>query len=456
MSVTADASDRLRTRANAELAARLPDHLQRLGWDRARLDAHQRDGLRRLLVHAAENARFHARRLAGIRLEQFEVSGLPRLPVMTKSEMMADFDDVVTDRRLNRRTVEEHLAASKIEPSLLLDEYVCLASGGSSGERGVFVQTVVSYMDFMASLIRPRVARSLASGNEPSGIVTALVAAASPIHSTALAAATMSGPVQLVTIPATRPLPEVVDRLNALQPGGLVGYPSMLAQLAAEQRAGRLRIAPGAVTATSELLTEEDGAAIRAAFAVPVIDQFASTEGLVGHSDPGDSVLTFATDMCIVELVDADNEPVPVGAAADKVLLSNLYNLTQPLIRYELTDRFVRHPDDPSGRLRAIVDGRADSVFRYGNVTIHPLTVRSVMVGMPTISEYQVRQTERGVAIDVVAHGQMDPTALGDALRQSLARCGLDAPEVNVRSVTSIERHAETGKVRRFIPLASG
>ena len=132
-----------------------------------------------------------------------------------------------------------------------------------------------------------------------------------------------------------------------------MGYPTKLAQLAREQLAGRLAIAPRSVTATSEQLSAEDRATITAAFGVPVINQFASTEGLVGHSEPGGSVLTFATDMCIVELVDAENRPVADGAASTRILVTNLYNLTQPLIRYELTDRFVRYPLAPRERLPA-------------------------------------------------------------------------------------------------------
>jgi len=279
-----------------------------------------------------------------------------------------------------------------------------------------------------------------------------VVAAGSPIHSSALAVSVMSGPVRLVPVPATLPLGEITERLNALAPPVLMGYPTMLALLAAEQRAGRLRIAPAAVTASSEQLTDQDRAAITAAFGVPVTDQFASTEGLAGYSDPGGRVLTFATDTCIAELVDADNKPVPPGTTAVKVLVTNLHNLTQPLIRYELTDRFVRHQDDPAGRLRAAVDGRADSVFRYGDVAIHPIAFYSVLVGVEAITEFQVRQTRQGVAIDVVADGHLDRTALRDAVRYGLARYGLKTPEVTIRAVVSIERHAETGKVVRFVP----
>jgi phenylacetate-coenzyme A ligase PaaK-like adenylate-forming protein len=83
----------------------------------------------------------------------------------------------------------------------------------------------------------------------------------------------------------------------------------------------------------SELLTDEARIAIELAFGVPLINQFVSTEGLVGHSEPGDAALSFATDMCIVELVDDENRPTLPGQTSAKVLITNLHNHTQPLIR---------------------------------------------------------------------------------------------------------------------------
>ena len=165
-------------------------------------------------------------------------------------------------------------------------------------------------------------------------------------------------------------------------------------------------------------------------------------------------MLSFASDMCIAELVDQDNQPVPDGTPSAKVLLTNLYNHTQPLIRYELTDQFTRHPADPgSGYLRATVEGRADDTFRYGAIAVDPLVIRTVMVRTPAALEYQVRQTGRGIDIAVVASGPFDQTALGAALQQSLQAAGLADPQVHIRQVPDIARHPETGKARRFIPL---
>jgi len=352
--------------------------------------------------------------------------------------------------------VEDHLGSLGMAARLLDDQYVCLASGGSSGLRGVFVQTLDEFVEFVASVVRRPMARAISAGGPPpEGLTLGIIAAAAPVHSSGFGVAVATGrPVRLISAPATLPVAEIVRRLNRLQPPALLAHTSKLVQLAAERRAGRLRIKPIAITAMGETITAEDRATIAAAFGIPLISQFTSTEGLVGHSAPGDAVINFAGDTCIVEMVDADNRPARTGAEADKVLITNLHNHTQPLIRYELTDRFIRHPsDEASGLPRATVEGRADDVFQYGQLALDPLVIRTVMVRTQAALEYQVHQTERGIDIRVVRDGPLNLAALATSLQQSLRAAGLPEPQVHVDAVTDIVRHRETGKARRFIPL---
>lgn len=378
---------------------------------------------------------------------------------MTKTEMMNDLDDVYTDRRLTRSGVERALAAAGPEPATPLGSYLALASGGSSGRRGVFVLDGPGAVQFFGSLTRGLVARLEAEGGPPpGGLPIAMVAAASPVHATGIATPLCEGsadlPFRFIGVPVTLPLGEIVDRLNALQAPALYGYPSVLARLAGEQRAGRLRISPVVVTCTSEICTPELRAAISAGFGAPLIDSFGSTEGLVGASAPDADVIAFADDGCIVELVDENHRPVPPGTPSAAVLVTNLSNRVQPLIRYELTDTFVRQPAAADhGHLRARVQGRSDDDFRYGEVTIHPLVIRSVLVGSVDVLEYQVRQTPTGVDVCVVAERTLDVDALGRRLGGALTAAGLPDPDVAVRPARNLDRDPLTGKLRRFVPL---
>lgn len=448
--------DLLKTRVSGAVGRQMPRHLERLGWDAGRLAACQRDRLRALLARAIAGSPFHAGRLRGVDPDRFELSDLARLPVMTKADMMENFDAATTDRRLRRDLVERHLARSVTDPSLLLGDYVVLVSGGSSGRRGLFVQAVDEYAEFAASVTRRALAATLTPGGlPPEGLVIGMVGAGSPVHSSGLACVTATRPpVRLVPAPASLPVAEIVRRLNAAQPPNLLAYAAKLAELAREQRDGRLKLNLRSVASFAEAISMAERIAVTEAFGVPVIDLFASTEGLVGHGEPGGTVLTFASDTCLAECTDDEGRPVPDGVASSKVLVTNLFNLTQPLIRYELTDRFTPAGTSEGGALSASVEGRSDDLFRYAEASVHPFVIGAPLLHAPAVREFQIRQTERGADIAAVTDAGFDPSAIVAAVGRSLRQAGLTRPQVGFRRVGALDRDPMTSKARRFIPLS--
>jgi phenylacetate-CoA ligase len=453
--LAADAFAAQRARSQAQFRSRLGPHLERLAWSGERIAAHQTQALRAVLRGALANSPFHARRLGSLNPETFAIADLPSLPTMTKPEMMASFDDVMTDRRIRLADVERLLAETGDTPRMLHDEYVCLASGGSSGVRGIFVWHWEDLGDYMMSLMRPRIARAAAQGAGGGREIGAIVAARSAVHATRATTSLLSGDLlDMQAIPATLPLPEIVARLNERQPTTVIGYASVLTALVREKEAGRLTITPATVSGTSEVFPPERRAEVARAFGCSVTNTFGSSEGLNGVSLHGEDAIELASDLAIVELVDDRDRPVPPGEASAKVLLTSLYNRAQPLIRYELSDRMVQHPPARAhGHLRVSVEGRTDDVFAYGDLSVHPLAMRSVFVKTPEVSEYQVRQTERGIDASVVACTPFDRDALTGRLRDALASAGLREPTVALASVDRIARHPQTGKIARFVPL---
>src|SRR5262249_6744722 len=85
------------------------------------------------------------------------------------AEMMARLGDVFTDGRLTPSMVEGALAATTTEPVPILDRYIALTSGGSSGQRGVFVMDREALAEFVGTLCRPIVARLRVNGGPPHG-----------------------------------------------------------------------------------------------------------------------------------------------------------------------------------------------------------------------------------------------------------------------------------------------
>jgi phenylacetate-CoA ligase len=322
---------------------------------------------------------------------------------------------------------------------VLHEDFIAFTSGGSSGVRGVFVLDLAAALGFIGPLTRGLMARIRSIGGAPPGGLTiGMVGACSAVHPTGAAAALTAGgglPYHYVSAPVTDGLPAIVRRLNALRPPMLFGYPTVLARVA---RAG-LDFTPVAVTTSSETLTPELRAAIRDGLGAPIVDTYATTEGLTGASAPDDDVIVLAEDTCIVEVLD------------DRVLVTNLENHVQPLIRYELHDRFTVVADD--GLLRVRVQGRSDDVLRWDDVEVHPLVIRAVLVRTPEVLDYQVRQTAGGVDLDVLADDGLDVGDLRDRVADALARAGLPGPVVAVRAVAELSRHPQTGKLARFVAL---
>lgn len=442
-----------------DLYAAAPASIERLSWSRAEIEAHQEAAMRDLLAHAVQHSPFHQERLAGVDPDAFRLGDLHELPTMTKDDLMGRFDDVVTDPAVTLARVEDHVARQGDEPTRLDDRYVVLASGGSSGRRGLFVWSPEAFTAYALTVVRRTIQRREALGITPDApIPGAVVAAGSPLHATAIVSRIVGGPgasVAMTAVPATLPFDEIVARLEAVAPLVLVGYPSVLRRLAHARRAGRLDISPLAVGGTSEPLPTDVRVEIEAAFGVPMTNTFGSSEGLCGVSEPGEDAICFAEDTCIVELVDDDDRPVAAGETAAKALITNLVNQVQPLIRYELTDRF--RPVDgpwPDGHLRATVEGRNDEPLRWGEVEVHPLVVRSALLHHPEVLEYQVHQTADGLTVDAVTTGELDAATASAEVADQLRQAGLAEPRVVIRAVDAIRRDPTTGKVRRFVPLS--
>ena len=134
--------DRPRRREQlAAVARRLPAHVARLSWTPDQIKAERHRALRETLAFAKTKSPWHAKRLSGVEAESLTEADLARLPVMTKSDVMSNWDEVVTDRRLTLAGCNADITAKlegKTKDYYRLNDYLVIATGGSSGVRGVF------------------------------------------------------------------------------------------------------------------------------------------------------------------------------------------------------------------------------------------------------------------------------------------------------------------------------
>lgn len=449
----ADTYEEKRTRHFAYMCELMPQYIARLSWSREQIEAEQTSALRALLVHARDRSAWHRGRLIRLDLDRFDLGDLRRIPPMTKSDLMAHWDAIVTDPRCTREGAEAHLSNLTSDNYFLGDLHV-IASGGSSGTRGLFVFDWHGWAVYWISGMRGLLAALQRTGKASSGPL-ASVSAYVATHATSALAQTFSDSRRpTVRAPVTLPLSEIVATLNRADPSVLHAYPSMLPALCTEAREGRLRIKPLLLLSTSEPLLPEVRQAAEETWGVPVLNFWAASEAGGTFPCPAGNGMHIGEDITIIEAVDEHGDPVARGRTAPRILVTNLANRVMPLIRYEITDEF-RIAEEPCRCGSAYLHvgdvlGRNDDVFIYSGIQVHPLNFRSVL-GNEHILEYQVRQTRRGADVTVVGHSRIDVQAIQSALEHRLSELGVIEPHVTVNQAEAIERQS-TGKLKRFIP----
>ncbi|MHA6630011.1 phenylacetate--CoA ligase family protein [Pseudonocardia sichuanensis] len=441
----------------------------------AAIAARQRVRLAAQVDYARTRSPFYRQLYAGLpeRVED------PRLlPVTGKAALMDRFDDWVTDAAVTLQRVQAFVA----DPTLIgraihgaHARYSVATTSGTTGTRGVFLLDdrdvrvagavgVRVLSSWLRPVTLPRALPRLLAGR---GRVAVVVAAGGHFASAAAAArlgARSSAGGRTRVFPVSTPPPELVAQLNAFQPAVLAPYATTAALLADEQQAGRLRIRPALVALAAEGLAEGEPARIAAAFGATVGNSYAATECPFLSYSCRDGWLHVNADWVILEPVDAQHRPTPPGEQSHTVLLTNLANRVQPILRYDLGDSVLQRPDPcPCGSpLPAIrVQGRAADLLTFPtpsgrNVTITPLTLTTRLDRLPGLALFQIEQT---AGTDLVVRLRpapgADPGQTWEAVHRELADLlainGLD--HVTVHRSDQGPQQAAGGKYRLVKPL---
>ena len=250
---------------------------QRDRWDAAWSASHRSHALARVRAGTYARSAFYRRHHADLLHAPLEA-----LPPVTKSDLMEHFDEAVTVPGLQRTDLEAHLTAlvgGDGEPGVpWRGRWWAAATAGTTGTLRVFVWDRTEWATVLASYARATTWAEVPAGlTRPLGM--AVASSRVPTHQSAVMGASVQSPlVPTLRLDAASPLSEIVTALNAFQPRLLVGYPSVLGPLAAEQQAGRLMIAPQAVMAAAEVLSAAAAADIDAAWGSAPFDVYAATE----------------------------------------------------------------------------------------------------------------------------------------------------------------------------------
>lgn len=414
---------------------------------RSAIDAARRMRFEALVRHARERSPFYRETYRGLPTGRFEPADLP---VVTKSTLMQRFDDWVTVPEVTRAAVQAFLADRKRIGERFLGRYLIWKSSGSTGEPGIYVQdgdALATFDALMATHIDPtRFAARYSWPLFAHGGRAALVAATGD-HFASIASwqrLCQSSPwIAARGFSIMDPLPALVDALNQYQPVFLASYPTMLTLLADERKAGRLRIDPVCLWSGGECLAPGTKLEIERAFKCRVANEYGASEcmSIAFGCDAG--WLHVNADWVVLEPVDDAYRPTQPGEPSRTVLLTNLANRVQPIIRYDLGDSVIVNPEPCAcgNPLPAIqVEGRHDDVIAMvaqdGRVVrLLPLALTTIVEEAANVHRFQIVQTapdRLALRLDRRSVGDVEAAwhAAAAALRAYLCRQSL--PDVKV------------------------
>jgi phenylacetate-coenzyme A ligase PaaK-like adenylate-forming protein len=427
---------------------------------REEIELMQKRALTRLVSWAQSRSPFYRRLYRGIDPSHFS---LMDLPVTDKSAMMDNFDNFAADPRLKRKDVEAYLGNPRTP---LFHGLQVVHSGGSSGRMGIVAYDGKAWRIALSGVMRWMSYMGVPTLRIPRFRVASIGGAGRSYASYKLSTGLDIGAARKITLAAADDLSRLIPILNDFRPQLLTGVASVIGALARAQHEGRLDIHPEIIATYAETKSPALQEVIRSTWGVGAFEQYSMIELLSLSSDCGEHRLHISEDMGIVEVVDKEDRPVPMGTTGERILVTNLYNYAMPIIRYRIEDIVTLDPSPcPCGRtFRAIrsVAGRGSDVLELrkrdgGWTQINLLNMQDLAKSRPDIEQLRVVRKGGVVTFQVILRASAPREEVISGLKARFRRLmedrGVVPPEIRVEVVADFPRIAASGKTRMIEDL---
>ena len=430
---------------------------------RAVIERLQAERIERLIAFTRRNSRYYRNRWAHLPARDLRLADLP--PVR-KAELMAHFDDWVTDPAVTRGAVHAFANDHSLIGAPFLGQYAVFSSSGTTGVPGLIVH------DAQALAVYDALGAARMGALAPAWDWNQPLAG----HRYALIAATQGHFAGVVgwerlralhpwferngrVFPVTAPIRDLCAALDRFMPTVVASYSTVLRALAEEKEAGRLAVNPGVLWYGGEWMSPAARAQIERAFGCRVAGDYGASEFLNIAFECEAGALHVNDDWAVLEPVDEDYRPVPPDTPSASVLLTNLANRVQPLIRYDIGDSITVLPEPcPCGSAMPaiVVQGRCDDVLsiagRHGTpVKLMPLALATVLEDDALVNDFQLLQTgQRRLLLRLGRAERARAEAACTALRGYLQRLDLAGVRVDLDTAPP-RRDPASGKLRRVV-----
>ncbi|HKL13148.1 MAG TPA: hypothetical protein VJ907_06035 [Halanaerobiales bacterium] len=293
----------------------------------------QKEKLKKLVKYSFKNSEFYKDLFmqSEIRYEDLEHIDLKDLPTVNKSMLMNNFNKVVTKNSITKDKVINFVDHNPKPTALLDNKFHIIHSSGTSGEIGYYIYDNKNW-ELLKAVGASRLFKSFGLQRKKYAFI-----GASDGHYAGISF--FLSPVNkfeqyfyqdFLVMDINYPLNTYIDKLNKLQPDIISGYPSAINMLLDYQKNNKLNIKPNHIICGGEPLTQEAYDKIKKYWHKEPVNYYGTSESIMMGAGFGKEGIYIFDDLIILEF------------AGNKTYLTNLYNYTEPLIRYEMDDLIVK------------------------------------------------------------------------------------------------------------------
>lgn len=392
--------------------------------DKRKLENLQLNLLKQMYDFAISNSPFYRKLYEG---KQFrDLNDFYQLPIIDKQIMMDNFSELNTVC-LDKETLMEYAIAKERNKDYLgyyNGKYVIGLSSGTSGNKGLYI-TPKSLTKRLPAVFLARGGVSI--GDLPLRILFCLRVFSQGFNN-------INAPLLKLHYSSTMTDPkETIDLINRKKINVLMAPPSFLRTIL--PLSDQIKVLLKKVITYAEVLSETDKEQFQKAFKAPVLEIYQASEGQIA-SCCKEGKLHINEDLVFVELYDQNHKRITEpGVVGYEMIVTNLVNTAQPLIRYRMNDMIVL--DEPckcgsSFRTIQKILGRSDDMLYFWDkkgkkrIVFPDLFARWIITESDDIREFQVIQEKVGeatVILDLLK--EIDLIKLNQRLVRELNELGL-------------------------------
>lgn len=355
--------------------------------------------LRKILYYAYDHSKYYHDTFEKEGITRDKIKNLPisKFPSINKAKLIKNFNDLITVSDLTQEELRIFDENETINQKIFKNKYHVIHSSGSTGQPRYFIYDKNAWNTILIGIIRaalwnmsmkeiikfllsvPRVLYIAATDGRYAGAI----AVGDGIDEV--------GAKQLF-LDINIPLEEWIKNIKEFKPNMIIGYPSAIKILAELVQKGEIKLDVFRVISCGEPLDNNLRKYLENTLKATVINFYGASESLpLGVEFDGSEGMCLFDDMNYVEITD------------EKIYVTSLYNFTQPLIRYELTDilKYKKEDNEKNSRypftmIESLV-GRNEDILWFEDDNgkrefLHPLAIEGFCI--EGLIDYQFKKID--------------------------------------------------------------